>query len=95
MPKTITLQMLFNAISQCATEHNVTVHDVTIHSVKPGHIHKCEDEPTKCRDFNNGRRITCGTTFDNADMIIDMQYNKKGHRAVYGVLDGEISCWMD
>lgn len=40
-------------------------------------------------------RPHCGKHFDNSDRIVTIRYNKQGHQAVYGVLNDEITLWMD
>jgi len=61
-------------------EHFIVISDIPGYGI---HTHG-----SNCRD-------NCMRDCDNSDRIVTVEYSPAGYQAVYGILDGKISLWMN
>jgi hypothetical protein len=86
------LDVPFDAIKAYAAEsYKVDISDIQVLSVENGYgVHKCTE-----RCLGRESVFGCMLHHNDSDWIVTVQYDEKGHQAVYGVLRGEFSLWMD
>lgn len=81
--------------AEAAVDHAVSLSAVNIYACERGTVHVCAGRDV-CSTWQQARFYsTCPGTMDSADWIIEVTYNVRGHRAVYGVLNGVVSLWMN